>query len=183
MDLKGSKTEKNLYRTFAGESRARNKYTLSAEIARLEGYQWIAAIFDETACNELAHARKVYNYFLKEIGSTKDNLLAAIVGETEEYKDIYKKFEKEAREEGFDEIADFYKELSEVEEFHANRYKDLYNRICSDTIFKGEDTDKWICMNCGYIYEGAKVPDRCPLCKYPTAYFKPYCQEEECKEE
>ena len=97
MGLKGSKTEKNLYRTFAGESRARNKYTLFAEIARLEGYQWIASIFEEIAGNELAHARKAYNDFLMDIGNTKENLLSAIAGETSEYKEIYKNFEKEAK--------------------------------------------------------------------------------------
>lgn len=183
MDLKGSKTEKNLYRTFAGESRARNKYTLFAEIAKLEGYQWIASIFEETAHNELAHARRVYNEFLKQIGNTKENLLKAIAGESEEYKDIYKKFEEEARTEGFKEIADFYKELQEVEEIHANRYTELYNEVCNNTVFKGNRDSKWVCMNCGYIYEGAEAPLVCPLCKYPRSYFKPYCEEQSKEEE
>lgn len=173
MNLKGSKTEKNLYRTFAGESRARTKYTLYGEKARQEGYQWVGEVFDETALNELAHARRVYAGFLKLVGTTKDNLMDAINGESDEYKSIYKQFENEAREEGFTEIADFYKELQEVEESHANRYENLYDRLVSGTMFKGNKTSKWCCMNCGYIHEGDTVPMVCPLCKYPQGYFKP----------
>ena len=111
MDLKGSKTEQNLYRTFAGESRARNKYTLYAEKARVDGYRWVAEIFDETAGNELAHAREVLGRYLKLIGCTKDNLLDSSLGETNEADNVYKKFEEDARNEGFNDIADFYKEL------------------------------------------------------------------------
>ena len=121
MDLKGSKTEKNLYRAFAGESRARNKYSLYAEKARQEGYQWVGNIFDLTALNELAHARRVYKDYLKLVCNTKENLVDAICGETDEFKNIYAKFEQEAREEGFIDIANFFKELREVEEDHAKR--------------------------------------------------------------
>ena len=172
MDLKGSKTEKNLYRTFAGESRANTKYTLYAEKARQEGYQWVGEIFDETAKNELAHARRVYGQFLKNVKSTCDNLVDSINGETEEYKDIYKRFENEARQEGFNDIADFFKELQEVEEAHSKRYKKLYD----GTMFSGPKESKWCCMNCGYIHEGVEAPLICPLCKFPRAYFKPCCE-------
>ena len=178
MNLKGSKTEKNLYRTFAGESRARNKYTLFAEIARLEGYHWIASIFEEIAHNELAHARRVYNDLLMDIGNTKENLLAAIAGETSEYNEIYKNFEKEAKEEGFEEIAKFYKDLQEAEEGHAEKYTELYNKLCNNEIFKDDSSNPWICMNCGYIYEGNEAPTICPLCKYPKSYFRPECKTE-----
>ena len=181
MNLKGSKTEKNLYRTLAGESKARTLYTLFGEKARKDGYQWVGQIFDETAGNELAHARKVYNSFLNLLGDTKENLKEAFTGESNEYKDIYKGFEETAREEGFDNIADFYKELREVEESHSNRYKDLYNRIETGTMFKGNDESIWVCMNCGYIHEGAEAPLICPLCSYPRAYFKPYCEVKEAK--
>lgn len=177
MDLKGSKTEKNLYRTFAGESRARSKYTLFAERAREEGYRWIGEIFDTTSENELAHLRKVSEDILKLVCSTKENLMDAICSEATEYRDIYAKFEDEAREEGFDKIADFYKELREVEEIHAKRFKELYEKLGNDTIFKGDKDSKWVCMNCGYIYEGEEAPVKCPLCGYPRAYFKPYCKE------
>lgn len=176
MDFKGSKTEQNLYRTFAGESRARNKYTLYAEKARLDGYQWVAEIFDETAHNELAHAREVYGDYLKLIGCTKDNLLDCILGETNETDNVYKMFEEEAKAEGFTEIADFYKELAEVEENHAKRFKELYDKIEDGTMFKGPENSLWVCMNCGYIHEGAEAPLVCPLCKYPRAYYKPYCK-------
>ncbi|GAB6167985.1 rubrerythrin family protein [Clostridium carnis] len=176
MNLKGSKTEKNLFKTFAGESRARNKYTLYSEKAKLDGYQWVAEIFDKTAHNELAHARHVYGIFLNLIGCTKDNLLDCIMGETEEFKVIYKNFEKEAREEGFEEIADFYKDLAETEEGHAIRFKELFDKIEDGTMFRGPEDSKWICMNCGYIHEGEEAPMICPLCKYPRAYYKPYCK-------
>lgn len=175
MDFKGSKTEKNLYRTFAGEARANTKYTIFAEQAREEGYRWVGEIFDVTAHNELAHAREAFSKYLKLNNSTKDNLMDCILGETEEYTNIYKKFEKEAREEGFIEIADFFKEVIEVEESHAERYKKLYDKIEDGTMFKGPKESKWVCMNCGYIHEGEEAPLICPLCKYPRAYFKPYC--------
>ena len=163
MDLKGSKTEKNLYRTFAGESRARNKYNLYAEKARAEGYEWVAEVFDTTAINELAHARRVYLELLKLVCNTKENLVDAICGETSEYKDLYAKFEREAEEEGFKEIADFYKELREVEEAHSERFKKLYDKLNNGVMFSGPKDSKWVCMNCGYIHEGTEAPDKCPF--------------------
>ena len=142
MDLRGSKTEKNLYRTFAGESRARNKYNLYAEKARAEGYQWVAEVFDSTAINELAHARRVYLELLKLVCNTKENLVDAICGETSEYTELYAKFEREAREEGFKEIADFYKELREVEEAHSERFKKLYDKLNNGVMFSGPEDSK-----------------------------------------
>ncbi len=176
MDLKGSKTEKNLYRTFAGESRVKNKYNLYAEKARQEGLQWVAAIFDETAENEKAHARRVWGDFLNLICSTKDNIKESMISEAIEANNLYKKYEEEAREEGFEEIANFYEELAEAEEAHEKRFKAIYKKLESNTIFKGEDDSKWCCMNCGYIHEGMEAPVVCPLCKYPRAYFKAYCE-------
>lgn len=176
MNLKGSKTEKNLLKTFAGESRARTKYNLYGDKARSEGYQWVGQVFDETALNEYAHARRSYAQLLNKVGTTTENLLDAIAGETSEFKDIYKRFEAEAKEEGFTEIASFYKELRDVEESHAEKYKNLYDKLKDGTMFKGPKESKWICMNCGYIYEGMDAPLVCPLCKYPRAYFKPLCE-------
>lgn len=181
MNLKGSKTEKNLYKTLLGESKARTLYTLFGEKARKDGYQWVGEVFDQTAGNELAHARKVYTNFLNLLGDTKENLKEAINGETNEYEALYKNFEDTARNEGFTNIADFYKELREVEEIHSNKFKELYTRIDTDTMFKGNSNSLWMCMNCGYIYEGSEVPLICPLCSYPRAYFKPYCDTKEAK--
>lgn len=176
MDLKGSKTEKNLYKTFAGESRARNKYSLYAEKARCEGYRWVADIFEETANNEKAHAREVFNRYLKKNSCTEENLITSAKGEAEESKKIYKEFEDIARSEGFNEIADFYKDLQEVEEKHEERFMKLADRIKEDKMFKKPEETLWQCLNCGYIYEGKEAPKACPLCKYPREYFKIYCK-------
>lgn len=176
MELKGSRTERNLLKTFAGEARARDRYNLYAERARLEGYQWVGQVFDETALNEYAHARRSYGELLERVGDTTENLLEAIIGENAEFKDIYKRFEEEARADGFMEIADFYKELREVEESHSVRFKNLYDKLKDGTMFKGPIESKWICMNCGYIHEGMDAPLICPLCGYQRAYFKPFCE-------
>jgi len=172
MNLKGSNTEKNLFKTFAGESRARNKYTFYADKARVDGLMHVGDIFDETAGNEKAHAREVYRRFLDKVSSTKNNLIDSALGEAEESKVIYKEFECMARDEGFDEIADFYKELQEVEEHHKERFLELAKEIKDDTIFKSDKEEEWLCLNCGYIYEGTEAPMTCPLCKYPRSYFK-----------
>ncbi|MGL5150473.1 MAG: rubrerythrin family protein [Clostridium sp.] len=176
MNLKGSKTEKNLYKTFAGESRARNKYNLYADKARDEGYRFIADVFDETAGNELAHAREVYVRYLNKVKGTEENLIDAALGEAAESSKIYKDFELIAREEGFVEIADFYKELQEVEEAHKERFTMLAEKVKTKSVFKSLKPSLWQCMNCGYIHEGIEVPLACPLCKYPRSYFKPYCK-------
>ena len=141
MNLKGSKTEKNLFKTFAGESRARNKYTFYADKARADGFMYVGEVFDETAGNEKAHAREVYRRFLDRISNTKNNLIESALGESEESKVIYKEFEDIARDEGFDEIADFYKELQEVEEHHKERFlklaKEIKDEKCLNQIKKG----------------------------------------------
>ena len=176
MNIEGTQTELNLYKTFAGESRAFTLYTLFAEVANREGYRWVGEIFNDAAGNELAHARIVAATFLKIIGNTKQNLIEAIKGEVAEFRDIYKKYEEEAQAEGFTEIADFYKELREVEESHAEAFKEIYDKLEDGTIFAGPQGSKWYCMNCGYIYEGIQVPPVCPLCKYPRSYFEPVCE-------
>lgn len=175
MNLKGSRTEKNLLRTFAGEARARDKYDFYAEKARTEGYEYVAQIFVETAGNEMAHGREVFRRYLGLVKSTAENLKDASMGEAAESSRIYKQYEKIAREEGFTEIADFYKELSEVEESHEMRFNELYDRITTGTMFKDNKESLWKCMNCGYIHEGKEAPMICPLCKFPRAYFKLYC--------
>ncbi len=172
MNLKSSETEKNLFRTFAGESRARNKYTFYADKARTDGFMYIGDIFDETAGNEKAHAREVYKRFLGRVSDTKNNLIESALGEAEESKVIYKEFEDTARAEGFDEIADFYKELQEVEDHHKERFLKLAKEIKDGTMFASDEETEWLCLNCGYIYEGTEAPMICPLCKYPRAYFK-----------
>lgn len=177
MNLKGSKTEKNLLRTFAGESRARNKYDLYAEKARMEGYEYIAYIFEQTAYNEKAHAREVFNRYLKMVKSTVENLKDAAEGEAMETNNLYKEFERVAREEGFIEIADFYKEVAEVEENHMNRFNTIRKNLLDGMEFKRSVDVKWQCMNCGYIHIGKEAPMACPLCKYPRAYFKIYCED------
>lgn len=176
MELKGSETEKNLYKTFAGESRARNKYTFYAEKAQSEGYRYVAEIFTNTANQEMAHGREAFARYLKKCKSTEMNLEDAINGELEENKFIYKEFEEMAIEEGFEEIAKFYKELREVEEEHCQNFSKLLKKLREDKLYKESHNNMWQCMNCGYIYEGEGAPRTCPLCKYPREYFKPYCK-------
>ncbi|MCR6515654.1 rubrerythrin family protein [Clostridium sp. LY3-2] len=176
-DLKGSQTEKNLYKTFAGESRARAKYNLYAEKAREDGYMWVGDIFDETSKNEFAHLREAYKRFLKNVKSTEDNLIDSINGEGEEADSIYLDFEKTANKEGFLEIATFFKELREVEEAHKERYKALLDRIKNNTMFNSDKVTYYQCLNCGYIHEGKSAPMHCPLCTYERKYFKPYSKE------
>lgn len=173
--LKGTQTEKNLIKTFAGECRARTKYDLFAEKAEQEGYTWIGEIFRQTAHNELAHARRAFRGILNMVGSTECNLLNALMGEEEENKVIYKDFERKAREEGFEEIADFFKELQEVEETHAEKFKYLLDKLRKDSLYKRDREKIWRCTNCGYIYEGKEAPEICPLCKFPQGYFEEYC--------
>lgn len=175
MNLKGSKTEQNLFKTFSGESRARNKYTLYSEKARQQGYQYIASIFLETASNELAHARRVFNDFLKLNKSTEENLMDAAMGEAFETEKLYKEFEETAKSEGFMEIADFYKELREVEEKHKERFLSILKNLKSGKTFRRDNETNWQCMNCGYIHHGKEAPSPCPLCKFPQGYFEILC--------
>ena len=171
MKLEGSQTEKNLSAAFAGESQARNKYTYFASVAKAEGYEQIAAIFAETAGNEKEHAEVEFK-FLKGIGTTKDNLKIAAAGEHYEWTDMYPSFEKVAREEGFIEIANAFKEISEVEEQHEKRYKKLLNNIVNNRVFRSDKIVKWKCRNCGYVHKGTTPPASCPACDHPQSYYE-----------
>jgi len=171
MELKGSKTEQNLLSAFAGESQARNKYTYFATAAAEEGLEQIAGIFLETAENEREHARKEFD-FLKGIGDTDANLKAAAEGEHYEYTQMYPEFERVAREEGFSEIADFFKEVAEVEEEHEKRYLALLKNLKEGKVFKRDKVVRWKCRNCGYVHEGTEAPEECPACGFPQSYYE-----------
>ncbi len=172
MELKGSKTEKNLREAFAGESQARNKYTFFASVAKKAGYEQIAAIFLETADNEKEHAKRILRLIGNEIGTTEENLEAAAGGENHEWTSMYPEFEKVAREEGFNEIADFFREVAEVEEEHEKRFKALLTRVKEGTVFKRDEVVKWKCRNCGYIHEGKEAPKLCPACLHPQSFYE-----------
>ncbi|MDI3534405.1 MAG: hypothetical protein PWQ82_770 [Thermosediminibacterales bacterium] len=169
--LKGTKTEKNLWEAFAGESQARNKYTYFASVARKEGYQQIAEFFEETALNEKEHA-KIHLKLLQGIGSTIDNLKAAAAGENSEWTDMYPRMAKEAREEGFDHIAEIFEAIAEIEKHHEERYKKLLENIEKNTVFKKKIPVKWMCRNCGHVHEGIEAPETCPVCAHPQAFFE-----------
>jgi rubrerythrin len=171
MTFKGSKTEANLWTAFAGESQARNKYTFYASVARKEGYEQIAGIFLETADNEKEHAKMIFK-FLKGLGDTGANLKAAADGENYEHTDMYPEFEKVAREEGFHEIADFFREVAEVEEEHEKRFAAFLKNINEDKVFKRDEEVKWRCRNCGYVHTGKEAPRVCPACVHPQAYYE-----------
>ena len=173
MDLKGSKTEENLMKAFAGESQARNKYSFWASQAKKEGYEQIAGFFEETADNEKEHAKRLYKLAIGgAIKSTVDNLVEAAAGENEEHTSMYPEMEKIAREEGFDEIADVFREIGEVEEAHEKRYLKLLENIKNNSVFKKPAKVKWKCRNCGYIHEGTEPPEVCPACAHPKAYYE-----------
>ncbi|MEA2036334.1 MAG: rubrerythrin family protein [Nanoarchaeota archaeon] len=169
-----SKTEENLKAAFAGESQARNKYTYFAKVARKEGYQYIAKIFEETAENEKQHAKDEFK-LLNGIGDTKTNLKEAISGENYEHTEMYPTFAKEAEEEGNKKAAQIFKQISKVEKEHESRYKKLLEMVEKGTVFKREKPVRWKCSKCGYIYEGEEAPEECPSCKHPRAYFEPEC--------
>jgi len=186
--IKGTKTEKNLLASFAGESQARNRYTYFASVAKKAGYEQIAAIFLETADNEKEHAKRFFKlleggnveiratYPAGIIGDTAQNLKASAAGENEEWTKLYKDAEREAREEGFDEIADQFKEIAEVEEEHEKRYCRLLENIKNKKVFKKETIVKWKCRNCGYVHEGNEAPDECPACRHPRSYYELLCE-------
>ena len=173
MLLKGSKTEKNLMEAFAGESQARNKYTYFASKAKKEGFVQISKIFEETAANEKEHA-KIWFKLLQggEILSTAENLLAAAAGENAEWTDMYARFAKEAKEEGFDEIAILFEEVGKIEKEHEERYRKLLTSLKEGKVFERANEIAWICSNCGHIHYGTKAPDICPVCNHPKAYFE-----------
>ncbi len=171
MDLKGTKTEKNLLEAFAGESQARNKYTYFASVAKKEGYEQIAAIFLETADNEKEHAKRALRY-LQGIGNTAENLKAAASGENYEWTDMYKRFAAEAREEGFEEIARFFEATGAVEAEHEKRFLALLKNLEEGKVFKKDQLVRWRCRNCGYIHEGTEAPEVCPACVHPRAFYE-----------
>lgn len=171
MDLKGTKTEKNLQTAFAGESQARNKYTYFAAKARKDGYNQIADIFEETAHNEMAHA-KIWFKLLGGIGTTAENLSEAANGESYEFTEMYPTFAKEAREEGFDRIADLFEGVAKIEQHHEDRYRKLLNNVENDLVFSKDGDVIWQCENCGHICIGKKAPDVCPVCAHPQSFFQ-----------
>ncbi|MGI6607966.1 MAG: rubrerythrin [Erysipelotrichaceae bacterium] len=170
MNLKGSKTEKNLWEAFAGESQARNKYTYYASKAKKEGYEQIAAIFLETAGNEKEHAELWYKH-LNGIGTTLENLKDAAEGENYEWTTMYKEMAATAREEGFVEIAEQMEGVAEIERHHEERYRKLAENIKKGEVFEKVDEKTWICRNCGHLYFGKKAPETCPVCDHSQAYF------------
>jgi len=182
--LKGSRTEKNLLKAFAGESQARNRYTFFSSVARNEGYEQIAGIFLETADNEKEHAKVFFkhleggdveitaSYPGGRIGDTAENLLAAAEGEKLEWGILYPDFLKIAREEGFEEVAESFKEIAEVEENHEKRYRKLLENVKNGTVFKRDVDVEWKCRNCGYVHNGKEAPETCPACKHPQSYYE-----------
>ena len=171
MQLTGSKTEANLMAAFAGESQARNKYDYFASRAKKDGYEQIAAIFQETALNEKEHA-KMWFKEVAGIGDTPANLAAAAAGEHEEWTEMYKRFAEEAKAEGFDEIARKFAAVAEVERHHEERYLKLAKNIESGEVWKRVGKNKWQCRNCGAIIESESAPEKCPVCDHPKAYFQ-----------
>ena len=171
MDLKGSKTEANLLAAFAGESQARNKYTYFASVAKKEGYQQIAAIFEQTANNEKEHA-KLWFKALGELGDTAKNLAAAAEGENYEWTDMYKTFAEEAEVEGFHEIAQRFRMVAEIEKAHEERYRALLNNVEMQKVFEKSEETMWECRNCGHLVIGKKAPEICPVCSHPQSYFE-----------
>ena len=171
MELKGSKTEANLWTAFAGESMARNKYTYFASKAKKDGYEQIAAIFEETAGNEKEHA-KLWFKELGGIGTTAENLKSAAEGENEEWTQMYREMAETAREEGFTRLAYLFEAVGKVEKEHEERYLKLLGNVNDDLVFKAGDEIMWICRNCGHIHVGKEAPMACPVCAHPRAYFE-----------
>jgi len=186
--IKGTKTEKNLLKSFAGESQARNRYTYFASVAKNEGYEQIAAIFLETAENEKEHAKVFFKYLeggmleitamypAGKVGTTAENLLASANGENEEWTILYKEFGDTAKAEGFDEIANAYYRIAEVEKKHEERYRELLKNVEAKTVFAKKEKTEWKCRNCGYHAVGENAPDSCPACKHGKKYFEVFVE-------
>lgn len=182
--VKGTKTEQNLLKSFAGESQARGRYVYFASIAKKEGYEQIAAIFNETAEQEKEHAKRFFKFLeggMVEItasypagilSTTVENLKAAAAGENEEWSELYPEFAKVANEEGFPQIAEAFRRIATVEAGHEARYLKLYERMINGTVFEDEEEIEWQCRNCGYIHKGKKAPEVCPACQHPKAHFE-----------
>ncbi|MFQ6060804.1 MAG: rubrerythrin [Thermoplasmata archaeon] len=182
--LKGTRTEKNLLAAFAGESQARNRYTFFASVARKEGFEQIAAIFLETADNEKEHAEVFFGYLPGEmveiraeypagkVGSTAENLKEGAEGEKLEWSTLYPSFAEVAEEEGFEEIAESFRKIAQVESYHERRYRKLLRNVENGKVFKKDETVGWKCRNCGYVHEGTIAPEVCPACKHPQSYYE-----------
>jgi rubrerythrin len=182
--LKGTQTEKNLLKAFAGESQAKMRYEFFAKQAKKEGLEQIAAIFEETALNEKAHAKRFFKFLeggmveitasfpAGKIGTTLENLKAAAEGENEEWSELYPHFAEIAEQEGFKEIAVAFRKIAEVEKAHENRYKKLYENLENGMVFKSNGKIVWKCRNCGYLHEGESAPEVCPACLHPQSYFE-----------
>ena len=182
--IKGTRTEQNLLKAFAGESQARNRYTYFASAARKEGFEQIANIFMETAENEKEHAKVFFkyleggeveitaNYPAGMIKDTKSNLEAAAAGENMEWTTIYSDFAKVAKDEGFQEIVNSFDQIARVEKFHEARYRKLINNIANKEVFRKKTSIKWHCTNCGFVFEGTEAPKECPACKHPQSYYE-----------
>jgi len=188
MKIKGSSTAKNLLAAFAGESQARNRYTYFASVAKKEGLEQISAVFIETADNEKEHAKRFFKFLdggvleitavypAGVIGDTRANLLAAAEGEKEEWGILYPNAAKTAKEEGFNEIAEVYSRIADVEEKHEKRYRKLLKNLEEKLVFKKNKSVKWKCRNCGYVHEGIEAPAVCPACAHPQAYYELFCE-------
>ena len=184
MSIKGTKTEQNLLKAFAGESQAGNRYVFFAKQAKKEGLEQISALFQETADNEQYHAKRFFSFLeggdceitatypAGKIGTTAENLKAAAMGENEEWTTIYPMFAQIAKEEGFNEIAAAFTVIAKVEAAHENRYNTLYKNLEDGKVFKRDNKVIWKCRNCGYIHEGNSAPEKCPACLHPQAYFE-----------
>ena len=173
MELKGSKTEQNLMTAFAGESQARNKYTYYASKAKKDGYEQLAAIFEETANNEKEHAKLWFKELHGgQIPSTEENLKDAAAGENYEWTDMYKEFAETAREEGFTRLAFLFEEVAKIEKEHEERYLTLLKNIEDDRVFKKTENKIWVCRNCGHVYEGEEALAICPVCAHPQSYME-----------
>ena len=184
MDIKGTRTEANLLKSFAGESQARNRYEFFAKIAKKEGFEQIARIFQETADNEKQHAKRFFSYLqggdleitavypAGKLGSTAENLKAAAAGENEEWTKLYPEFADVAEKEGFPQIAKAYREIAKAEAEHEKRFLKLYKNVETGEVFVRESPTRWRCLNCGYVYEGTEPPDVCPACLHPKAFFE-----------
>ena len=182
--LKGTQTEKNLLKAFAGESQARNRYTYFMNVAKKEGFEQIAGIFGETADNEREHAEIFFKHLeggeveivaafpAGKILTTAENLLAAAEGEHMEWGTLYPEFEKVARKEGLEKVAESFKEIADVEERHEKRYRKLLENVKTGAVFKRSEVTEWKCRNCGYVHKGKEAPKVCPACKHPQSYYE-----------
>ena len=188
MYFKGSKMEKNLLAAFAGESQARTRYSFFASVAKKEGYEQIAAIFEETSGNEKEHAKLFFkhlkggivelsaSYPAGVIASTAENLKAAAEGEKLEWGTIYPNFANVAEQEGFRDVAITFRNVAKVEAYHERRYLKLLENVTENKVFKKDAPIKWKCRNCGFVFEGSEVPGKCPVCSHPRSYFEVWCE-------